>query len=319
MFATKPQIALQQINAARQAGVTPGVVLADAAYGDDTQFRDDLTELGLPYVVGVRPATTVWTSDRQALPPKPWSGRGAKPTLLRTAPGHEPIAVKELAMSSTMRYEQVTWRDGSNAALSSRFACLRIRAAHRTHLSKSLRAEEWLLVQWPDGDAEPARYWFSTGPADATLEQLVFVAKMRWRIERDYEDLKQEFGLSHYEGRGWTGFHHHATLCIAAYAFLMYRRLRYHDVKKRWSIRSAYPTQGSRPSRTNSAYSATSRIPSGPCVCSSRAPSPKHCRGAHAAHEARVEKICDTVELVSDICLPMFYQCLCPKNILIGP
>lgn len=240
MFATKPQIALQQIQAARQAEVTPGVVLADAAYGDDTQFRDGLTELGLPYVVGVRPATTVWTPDILPLPPKPWSGRGAKPTLLRTGPGHQPITVKELAMSGAVRYEQVTWRDGSNTALSSRFACLRVRAAHRTHLSKNLRAEEWLLVEWPDGDAEPARYWFSTGPAEATLGQLVFVAKMRWRIERDYEDLKQEFGLSHYEGRGWTGFHHHATLCIAAYAFLMYRRLRHNDVKKN-SARSETP------------------------------------------------------------------------------
>ena len=234
-FATKPQLALEQIRSACQAGVTPGVALADAAYGDETGFRDGITELGLPYMVGVRPAATVWTQDLLPLPPKPWSGRGAKPVLLRTEPGHEPITIKTLAMNGAMRYEQVTWREGSNAGLSSRFACLRVRAAHRTHLSSALRAEEWLLVEWPAGDAEPARYWFSTAPADATLEQLVYVAKMRWRIERDYEDLKQEFGLSHYEGRGWTGFHHHATLCIAAYAFLMYRRLRHLDVKKNCS------------------------------------------------------------------------------------
>lgn len=231
-FVTKPQIALQQMQAACEAGIVPGVVLADAAYGDDTQFRDGVTALGLPYVVGVRPATTAWTQDIQPLPPKPWCGRGAKPSLLRTAQGHQPLTVKELAMGDAMRYEQVTWRNGSNTPLSSRFACLRVQAAHRTQLSKELRAEEWLLVEWPEGDDEPARYWFSTAPADATLAQLVFVAKMRWRIERDYEDLKQEFGLSHYEGRNWTGFHHHATLCIAAYAFLMYRRLRYDDVKK---------------------------------------------------------------------------------------
>lgn len=234
-FATKPQIALEQMRAACQAGVTPGVVLADAAYGDETGFRDGITELGLPYVVGVRPATTVWTPDILPLPPRPWAGRGVKATRLRTGPGHAPITVKALAMSGVMRYAQVTWREGSNAALCSRFACLRVRAAHRTHLRDSLRAEEWLLVEWPEGDAEPAKYWLSTAPADATLEQLVFVAKMRWRIERDYEDLKQEFGLSHYEGRSWTGFHHHATLCIAAYAFLMYRRLRRHDVKKNGS------------------------------------------------------------------------------------
>ena len=231
-FATKPQIALQQIRAARAEGVTAGVVLADAAYGDETDFRDGITELGLLYVVGMRPATTVWTSDILPLPPKPWSGRGLKPTRLRTAPGHEPITLKALAMSATMLYQKVTWREGTNTALSSRFACLRVRAAHRTHLSQSLRAEEWLLVEWPEGDAEPARYWLSTAPAEATLEQLVFVAKMRWRIERDYEELKQEFGLSHYEGRGWTGFHHHATLCIAAYAFLMRKRLSQDGLKK---------------------------------------------------------------------------------------
>ena len=88
-----------------------------------------------------------------------------------------------------------------------------------------MHAEEWLLVEWPEGEAEPTKYFLSTGPADATLEQLVFVAKMRWRIERDYQGLKQEFGLAHYEGRGWRDFHHHATLCIAAYGFLIAERL----------------------------------------------------------------------------------------------
>lgn len=167
-------------------------------------------------------------------------GTCSYPVLLRTGPGHEPVTIKALAMNGAMHYEQVTWRDGSNAVLWSRFACLRVRAAHRTHLSTTLRAQEWLLVEWPEGDAEPAKYWLSTAPADATLGQLVCVAKMRWRIERDYEDLKQEFGLSHYEGRSWTGFHHHVTLCIAAYALLMYRRLRHHDTQKN-SVRPKTP------------------------------------------------------------------------------
>lgn len=240
-FATKPRIALEQIRSACRDGVRPGVVLADAGYGDETAFRDGITELGLPYVVGVRPGTTVWTQDILPLPPKPWSGRGNKPTRLRTAPDHEPITIKELAMSSAVRYEQVTWREGSNTALSSRFACTRVRAAHRTNAS--LRPEEWLLIEWPKGATEPAKYWFATGPDNATLAQLVLIAKMRWRIERDYQDLKQEFGLSHYEGRNWTGFHHHATLCIAAYAFLMYQRLRYDGVKKNsvWTKMPALP------------------------------------------------------------------------------
>lgn len=232
-FATKPQIALAQMQAATSAGVPPGVVLADAAYGDDTAFRDGITALGLPYVVGIRPATTVWAPDVAPLPPKTWSGRGSKPKLLRRGPGHEPVAVKDLAMDfSPDRYQKVTWRDGTNATLTSRFACLRIRPAHLDHLATAVRPEEWLLIEWPAGDEEPASYWLATAPADATLDQVVFVAKMRWRIERDYRELKQEFGLSHYEGRNWRGFHHHATLCIAAYAFLTTYRLTHDDSKK---------------------------------------------------------------------------------------
>jgi SRSO17 transposase len=129
-------------------------------------------------------------------------------------------------------YATVTWREGSNTDLSSRFAAVRVRPAHRDYLRAELRPEEWLLIEWPDGEAEPTKYVLSTGPSDATLEQLVFVTKMRWRIERDYQELKQEFGLSHYEGRGWLGFHHHATLCIAAYAFLVTQRLSQGGSKK---------------------------------------------------------------------------------------
>jgi SRSO17 transposase len=122
-------------------------------------------------------------------------------------------------------YRTVTWREGTNTALSSRFAAVRVRPAHRDYWSSSVRAEEWLLIEWPEGDVEPLKYFMSTAPENATLEQLVFVTKMRWRIERDYQDLKQEFGLGHYEGRGWRGFHHHASLSIAAYGFLMAQRL----------------------------------------------------------------------------------------------
>ncbi|MDH6148163.1 SRSO17 transposase [Paraburkholderia sp. WSM4179] len=122
-------------------------------------------------------------------------------------------------------YQNVTWREGSNAALQSRFAAVRVRPAHRDYWSSEQRPEEWLLIEWPKKEAEPLKYFLSTAPADATIEQLVFVTKMRWRIERDYQDLKQEFGLGHYEGRGWRGFHHHATLSIAAYGFLMAQRL----------------------------------------------------------------------------------------------
>jgi len=227
VFATKPQIALAQLRQAVVSEVPPGVVLADAGYGDETAFREGLTELGLLYAVGVRPATSVWAPGVAPLPPKPWSGMGKPPKLLRRAPGHEPVSVKALAMSLPEdAYQGITWREGSNATLQSRFAAVRVRAAHRDDERSEQRLEEWLLIEWPKGDAEPLKYFLSTAPADATLEQLVFVTKMRWRIERDYQDLKQEFGLGHYEGRGWRGFHHHATLSIAAYGFLMAQRLR---------------------------------------------------------------------------------------------
>ncbi|MFV8668312.1 IS701-like element ISRso17 family transposase, partial [Ralstonia pseudosolanacearum] len=226
VFATKPEIALAQVREAIAAGVPAGVVLADAAYGDETGFRENLTELGLLYAVGIRSTTTVWPPGVSPLPAKPASGPGRPPKLLRRAPGHEPVSVKTLAMAlPSSAYQVVTWREGINTALSSRFAAVRVRPAHRDYWRSTLRDEEWLLVEWPGGEAEPTKYFLSTAPADALIEQLVFVTKMRWRIERDYQDLKQELGLGHYEGRGWRGFHHHATLSIAAYGFLMAERL----------------------------------------------------------------------------------------------
>jgi SRSO17 transposase len=244
VFATKPQIALAQLRQAIDSGIVPGVVLADAGYGDETAFRDGLTELGLLYAVGVRPGTSVWAPGVTPLPPKPWSGRGKPAKLLRRGPGHEPVAVKALAMGlPDSAYQSVTWREGSNAVLQSRFAAVRVRPAHRDHWSTEQRPEEWLLIEWPKADAEPLKYFLSTAPADATIEQLVFVTKMRWRIERDYQDLKQEFGLGHYEGRGWRGFHHHATLSIAAYGFLVARRLSMgstNEVKKNIVQRAAF-------------------------------------------------------------------------------
>lgn len=232
-FATKPEIALEQLRGAVESGVPPGVVLADAGYGDETAFRDGMTELGLLYAVGIRPGTTVWAPGTSPLPPIPQPGRGRPSTLLRRGPGHEPTAVKALAMGlPSAAYQQVSWREGTNTALSSRFAALRVRPAHRDYWRSEQRAEEWLLIEWPEGDAEPLKYFLSTAPSDATLEQLVFVTKMRWRIERDYQELKQEFGLGHYEGRGWQGFHHHATLCIAAYGFLITQRLNHRGSKK---------------------------------------------------------------------------------------
>ena len=125
------------------------------------------------------------------------------------------------------QWKNIAWREGTNLALTSRFAAVRVRCAHRDYWRSEPRAQEWLLIEWPKGDAEPLKYFLSTLPADTSIHELDRVAKLRWRIERDYQELKQEFGLDHFEGRSWRGFHHHATLSIAAYGFLLVERFAY--------------------------------------------------------------------------------------------
>src|SRR5207237_2251992 len=121
-------------------------------------------------------------------------------------------------------WRTITWREGAAAPLSSRFARLRVRPAHRDEKLTAPHPAEWLLIEWPKGEKEPVKYWLSTLPEDIDFAALVDLAKLRWRIERDYQELKQEVGLGHFEGRGWRGFHHHARLCIAAYGFLVSER-----------------------------------------------------------------------------------------------
>ena len=227
-FVTKPAIALQQVRKAVEEKVTTAPVLADAAYGNDGQFREGLTELGLEYVVGVQKSTTVWRHGEAPLPAKSWKRRGRPPTLLRRDKHHQPISVRQLAESlAASAWENVSWREGTKQRLRSRFAALRVRVAHRDYWRSELPAEEWLLIEWPTEESEPTKYWLATLSADAKLAALVKLAKHRWIIERDYEELKQELGLGHYEGRGWRGFHHHGTLCIAAYGFLVAERSRF--------------------------------------------------------------------------------------------
>ena len=221
-FQTKPEIALRLIREAHADGVPPAVVLGDAAYGSDGKFRAGIAGLGMAYAVGIMPATAVWRPGEAPLPPKPWSGRGRRSTRLRRDETHQPVSAKTLAMElAPDAWQSVSWRDGTNTPLTSRFARLRVRPAHDDLKRTEPAPEEWLLIEWPEGETEPDHYWFATLPADISLARMVDYAKMRWRIERDYLELKQEVGLGHYEGRGWRGFHHHATLCIAAYGFLI--------------------------------------------------------------------------------------------------
>jgi len=197
-----------------QAGKPRGTVLWDAAYGDDCDLRDWLTENQLIYALGVRPGTPVWWGEQQPL--------------------------------------------------RSRFARVCVRAAHRD----VPRAEEWLVIEWPKDETEASRYWLSTHRKDMSFAELVESSKARWWIECDYQELKQEFGLGHYEGRNWRGFHHHASRCIAAYGFLMRERLS--GRKKRRSIQETCPTRRFPPVRGRDRCNATCRIRSPRCACAWR-------------------------------------------------
>ena len=210
---------------ARTAGLPQGVVLMDAGYGNDTGLRTEITALGMSYVAGIGPNTSVWPAGAAPLPPQTRSGRGRPQKRLQRDGQHQPIWVKALALSLPEEaWQTITWREGTADWLSSRFARRRVRPAHRDNLLSDLRAEEWLLIEWPQDETEPTKYWFSTLSEDTAFDRLVDLTKLRWRIERDYQELKQELGLGDYEGRGWRGFHHHATLCIAAYGFLIAER-----------------------------------------------------------------------------------------------
>lgn len=228
-FQTKPAIALDQLRQALEQNVPVGVVLADAAYGNGTQFRAAVSELGLQYAVAIESSTTVWEPGQQPLPaPSRKPGRGAPPKRLQRNADHLPVSVKQLAhVLPSSAWKDIGWRQGSKGTLRSRFATVRVRPAHRDYKRTEPHPEEWLLIEWPKNESEPTKYWLSTLPDRTSLKSLVKIAKQRWIIERDYEELKQELGLGHYEGRGWRGFHHHATLCIASYGFLVSERSRF--------------------------------------------------------------------------------------------
>jgi len=224
-FQTKPRIALDQIRQAVERDVPRGVVLADAAYGLDSQFRAGLRALQLEYAVGVQSSLSIWEPGKQPLPAKLRKAKGRPPKLLQRDARHRPVSTKQLAIAlPETAWKEITWREGSRKDLRSRFAAVRVRPAHRDYEQSEPYPEEWLLIEWPIGVEEPTRYWLSNLPASTKRHDLVRITKHRWIVERDYEELKQELGLGHFEGRGWRGFHHHATLCIAAYGFLIAER-----------------------------------------------------------------------------------------------
>lgn len=228
-FRKKWEIALAEIDQLLADDLDRAPVVADAGYGTTTEFRDGLTVRQLLYAVGVSEEVTVWPVGREPrAPDPPHPHRPGRPaTRLRRTAEHQPVAVHALALGLPAQcWQAVRWREGTKGAMSSRFAAVRVRAAHRDYNRVTPRELEWLLIEWPATEKAPIKYWLSSVASRVSLDALVRLVKIRWRIERDYQEMKDELGLDHYEGRGWRGFHHHGVLCIAAYAYLAAERAR---------------------------------------------------------------------------------------------
>jgi len=207
VFKTKTQIALDEIDGLVADGVAKAPIVMDAGYGRATELRDAIAERGMQYVAAIREEMTVQLPGQKGV--------------------REHIAVGDLARElPKSAWRSVWWRHGTKGEMRSRFALLRVRAAKREPGRREARPLEWLLIEWPTTEAAPVKFWLCNLPAGTRIAKIVNLAQMRWRVERDYEELKGELGLDHYEGRGWLGFHHHGALCIAAYAFLTAERAR---------------------------------------------------------------------------------------------
>lgn len=218
-FQRKWQIALGLLDQAREWGMPDYVVLADSAYGEVGEFRDELQARELSYVVGIPATLSVWPPGAKPKVPA-YKGRGRPPSRARAAVS--PLSVAELAEQA--RFRKVSWRMGSKGIQSARFAALRVRTAHGWTKSEPPGDEQWLLIEQTTSDKRPYKFYLSNLPAETSAKKLVRFAKMRWRVERDYRELKEELGLDHFEGRTWNGFHHHVALCCAAHAFLAIRK-----------------------------------------------------------------------------------------------
>jgi SRSO17 transposase len=223
VFKTKWQLSLDMIDQVRAWGLPNRIVVADAGYGDTTEFREELEARQLPYVVGISSTTGVWSKPPQAQVPR-YLGRGGPPT--RFAYGTQrPISAQDAAIQAK-GWKTIRWRQGTKGWLESRFVALRVQPSHGFVRGQPPHREVWLLTEWPKSEKEPTKYFLCDLPATYTLRRLVRLAKCRWKIEQDYQQLKEELGLDHYEGRSWIGWHHHATLVMLAHAFLTLEMLR---------------------------------------------------------------------------------------------
>ncbi len=221
----KWQLAIDMLDELRCWGLDPPLIVADEGYGQDGAFRLALVERGIPYVVGVRADTTVLPETATRTAP-PWSGTGRPPVACYR---QAPASVRETVVHAGRKaLRTVTWRRGSTGPLRSRFAAVRVRPAG-VRIRRAYAGEDlpvcWLLAEWPTGEPEPTKYWLSTLPADTPLRHLAAIAKIRWRIEHDYRELKTALGLGHFEGRTYAGFLRHLTLASVAQAFCTLERL----------------------------------------------------------------------------------------------
>jgi len=222
-FQTKWELALELIDEAQKWGLRCGVVLADAGYGEVTEFRQGLETRQLPYAVGIPSTLGVWTKPPRIHKLKA-RGQGRPPSAYHYGP-QRPGTVREVAQKAR-GWKQVRWREGSKGWLESRFDACRVQPSHGFHEGRPPHKEVWLLVEWPRGETEPTKYFLCDLPEHYPLRRLVRIVKARWKIEQDYQQLKEELGLDHYEGRSWAGWHHHVTLVMLAHAFLTLERLR---------------------------------------------------------------------------------------------
>jgi SRSO17 transposase len=208
-------------------GLRPPALVADAGYGDNGQFRTALDERGIGYIMQVKGDALAHEPDVVAVE-RVWSGRGRPPTRTDLRYPNTAVSLAEhVRAAGRDAAVTIAWREGSRGVMSSQFVFLRVRpAGHRiARDADGTLPERWLIAQWPDGQAEPVKYWLSSLPADTDPADLIRLGKIRWRIEHDYRELKTGLGLDHFEGRSWIGWHRHVTLVTAAHLFITELRL----------------------------------------------------------------------------------------------
>jgi SRSO17 transposase len=220
-------LAVEMLDTLAAQGLRPPLLAADAGYGDTSQFRAALDERGILYSVQVKGDALAHTAD--AVPAtRIWSGQGRPPSSTTPAYPHDAVSLAEhITAADRDAALTISWREGSKGILSSQFVFLRVRpAGHRIPRDPDgSLPERWLIAQWPETTPEPVTYWLSSQPADTPATDLIRYAKIRWRIEHDYRELKTGLGLDHFEGRSWTGWHRHLTLVTAAHLFITMLRL----------------------------------------------------------------------------------------------